>query len=84
MAVRSVKRPRSNVTMSSAGGSIHALNEIPVESLNVFRSTVDALKPGAAELLIIERDAIFRFVAFEIKQGLSQRQGYTPQGALEQ
>ena len=49
------------------GDIIHALNDIPVESLNVFRSTIDALKPGAAVVLLVERDAIFRFVAFEME-----------------
>jgi serine protease Do len=49
------------------GDIIHALNDIPVESLDAFRTTIDALKPGAAVVLLVERDAIFRFVAFEIE-----------------
>ena len=49
------------------GDVIHALNDVPVESLEVFRSTIDALKPGAPVVLLVERDAIFRFVAFEIE-----------------
>jgi serine protease Do len=49
------------------GDVIHALNDIPVESLEVFRTTIDALKPGVAVVLLIERDAIFHFVAFEIE-----------------
>ena len=49
------------------GDVIHALNDIPVESLGVFRSTIDALKPGVAVVLLIERDAVFHFVAFEIE-----------------
>jgi serine protease Do len=49
------------------GDVIHALNDIPVESLEVFRTTIDALKPGVAVVLLIERDAIFHFVSFEIE-----------------
>lgn len=49
------------------GDVIHALDNTPISSLDTFRSTVSALRPGAPVVLLIERDGAFRYIAFEIE-----------------
>ena len=48
------------------GDVIYALNGAPVATLEALRSTIDALKPGDAVVLQIERDGALRFLTFSI------------------
>jgi S1-C subfamily serine protease len=49
------------------GDVIHALNNQPVGSLEIFRTVIDGLKTAEAVALLVERSGTFRFVAFEIE-----------------
>ncbi len=48
------------------GDVIHAVNNLPVALLDLFRSRIAELKPGEPVALQIERDGRFRYVAFEV------------------
>jgi serine protease Do len=48
------------------GDVIYALNGAPVAALEALRSMIDALKPGDAVVLQIERDGALRFLTFSI------------------
>jgi serine protease Do len=50
-----------------AGDVIHALNRIPIESVEQLRSAVAELKPGDAAVLKIERRGQFQFVGFDME-----------------
>ena len=50
------------------GDVIHAINTLPVASLDILRSTLDELKPGDAVALEIERDGRFQYVAFDLEK----------------
>jgi serine protease Do len=49
------------------GDVIHAVNTLPVSTVDALRTSIDGMKPGAAVVLQVERDAVFRYVAFEIE-----------------
>ena len=46
--------------------TIHAVNGIPVASVDRLRAALDALKPRAPVVLQIERNGQFVFLAFEL------------------
>jgi serine protease Do len=50
-----------------SGDVIHAVNNIPVTTLDAFRARLAALNPGAPVVLLIEREGAFRYLAFEIQ-----------------
>ena len=49
------------------GDVIHAVNTLPVSTVNALRESIDGMKSGAAVVLQIERSGVFRYVAFEIE-----------------
>jgi serine protease Do len=50
-----------------AGDVIHALNRIPIESVEQLKSAVAKLKPGDAAVLRIERQGQLQYLAFEME-----------------
>ena len=50
-----------------AGDIIHKLNDTPIDSMDALRAAVQALKPGDAAALQIERDGGLAYVSFEIE-----------------
>jgi serine protease Do len=48
------------------GDVIHAINNLPIASLDTFRTILAGLKQGAPVVLLIERDAVFHYIEFEI------------------
>jgi serine protease Do len=50
-----------------AGDVIHAMNDVPVGSLESFRDNVNKFKAGDPVVLLIERNGAFRYIAFEIE-----------------
>jgi S1-C subfamily serine protease len=61
---------RSDIDSADAGlmtaDTIHAVNGIPVASVDRLRAQLDALKPHAPVVLQIERNGQFVFLAFEL------------------
>jgi len=61
---------RSDTDSADAGlmtaDTIHAVNGIPVASVDLLRARLDALKPHAPVVLQIERNGQFVFLAFEL------------------
>jgi serine protease Do len=51
----------------AAGDVIHAINGVPVSTLQELRAALDGLKPHSAVVLQVERDALLTFLAFEIE-----------------
>jgi serine protease Do len=49
------------------GDVIHALNNLPIALLDLFRTRIEEMRPGDAVALQIERDGRFQYVAFEIE-----------------
>lgn len=49
------------------GDVIHALNRIPIATIDAFRSRIDAFSKGDAVALQIERDGHLRYISFEIE-----------------
>jgi len=49
------------------GDIIHSINELTIASLKTFQDAVQALKPGDAVVLQIERDQRLQYVAFEME-----------------
>ncbi|HWD99404.1 MAG TPA: trypsin-like peptidase domain-containing protein [Bryobacteraceae bacterium] len=49
------------------GDVIDAMNNIPVASVDFFRTKVDSMKHGEAVALQVQRDGRFQFVAFNIE-----------------
>jgi serine protease Do len=49
------------------GDVIHAVNTLPVSTVDALRESIDAMKRGAAVVLQVERSGVFRYVAFEIE-----------------
>ena len=49
------------------GDVIHAINGMPVVTLDFLRSAVKDLKPGSAVALQVEREGKMQYVAFEIE-----------------
>jgi len=49
------------------GDVIHAINTLPVSTVDALRQSIDGMKSGAAVVLQIERSSVFRYVAFEIE-----------------
>lgn len=49
------------------GDVIHALNNLPIATLEMFRSRIDQMDKGAAVALQIEREGHLRYVAFPIE-----------------
>jgi serine protease Do len=49
------------------GDIIHALNTRPIDSVEMLRSAVRELKPGAAVVLQIEREGGLQYLAFEME-----------------
>jgi serine protease Do len=50
-----------------AGDVIHAMNDVPVGSLESFRDNVNNLKAGDPVVLSIERNGTLRYISFEIE-----------------
>lgn len=50
------------------GDVIHAINSLPVVSVDLFRSTVDGFKAGDPVALQIERDGRLQYLAFELEE----------------
>jgi len=50
-----------------SGDVIHTLNDQPVGSLETFRTIIAGLKTGEPVALLVERSAVFRYIAFEIE-----------------
>ena len=50
-----------------AGDVIHAMNDMPVGSLESFRTSITNLKAGDPVVFSIERSGVFRYLAFEIE-----------------
>ena len=48
------------------GDVIYAINGKAMPSLSVFRTTIDALRPGAAAVAHVERQGTLQYVTFEI------------------
>ena len=49
------------------GDVIHAVNTLPVSTVDALRESIDGMKRGAAVVLQVERGGVFRYVAFEIE-----------------
>lgn len=49
------------------GDVIHAFNNLPIASLDLFRDKIEDLKQGDPVALQIERDGLFQYVAFDIE-----------------
>ena len=49
------------------GDVIHAVNKVPVVGLESFRRLRADFKEGVPIVLLIEREGLFRYVAFEIE-----------------
>ena len=49
------------------GDVIHAVNTLPVSTVDALRESIDAMKRGAAVVLQVERGGVFRYVVFEIE-----------------
>jgi len=49
------------------GDVIHELNQLPIASLDIFRTRIDEFHKGDPVALQIERDGHFRYTAFEIQ-----------------
>jgi serine protease Do len=65
VAAKSAQGPGRYLDLQQ-GDVIHAINGMPVALLETFRDAIKALKPGSPVVLLIERDAAYRYVAFEI------------------
>ena len=50
-----------------AGDVIHTMNDMPVGSLESFRTNIENFKAGDPVVLFIERSGVFRYLAFEIE-----------------
>jgi serine protease Do len=50
-----------------SGDVVHAVNQTPVATLDGLRAAVDALRPGEAAVLTIERQGKLRYLAFEME-----------------
>jgi serine protease Do len=50
-----------------AGDIIHALNDQPIDSMETLRAGLNALKPGSAVALQVERDSGLMYVSFDIE-----------------
>jgi serine protease Do len=50
-----------------SGDVIHTLNDQPVGSLETFRAIIAGLKIGEPVALLVERNGVFRYIAFEIE-----------------
>ena len=59
--------PRSSGEQLRVGDIITAVNGTLIASLSDLREAIDALKPGAACVLQVQRGGQLRFVAFEIE-----------------
>lgn len=51
----------------AVGDVIHSINNIPVSSLESFRTNIANFKSGDPVVLYIERAGVFRYLAFEIE-----------------
>ncbi len=49
------------------GDVIHTMNNQPVGSLETFRTVIDGLKTGEPVVLLVERNAVLRYIGFEIE-----------------
>jgi serine protease Do len=49
------------------GDVIHTMNGEPVGSFETFRTVIDGLKTGEPVVLLVERSATLRYIAFEIE-----------------
>jgi serine protease Do len=49
------------------GDVIHEMNNQPVGSLETFKTVIEGLKSGEPVVLLVERSATFRYVAFELE-----------------
>jgi S1-C subfamily serine protease len=59
---------RSQSVDLQPGDVIHAINTLPVASLDMLRFALDEVKPGGAVALQIERDRGFRYLAFDLEK----------------
>ena len=50
-----------------SGDVIHTLNDQPVGALETFRTIIGGMKVGEPVALLIERNGVFRYIAFEIE-----------------
>jgi serine protease Do len=50
-----------------SGDVIHALNGLAMSSVEVFRKSIDELKPGSPVVLQVEREGRFQFLSFELE-----------------
>jgi serine protease Do len=53
-------------TSLTAGDVIHAINGVPVETMEALRTTLDHMKPNSAAVLQIEREGKLMFVFFQL------------------
>ncbi len=49
------------------GDVIHAVNTLPVSTVDALRQSIDGMKRGAAVVLEVERDGVYHYIAFEIE-----------------
>jgi S1-C subfamily serine protease len=65
--VVTARSPGSNIYSSelAPGDIIYGMNQKPIESVQQLRSVIQAIKPGQAVVLQIERGNQMQYIAFE-------------------
>ena len=60
--------PYSQQGQLVSGDVIYAINGTPVANVEELKTAVAALKPGAAAVLLVERDSTLLYIAFRVER----------------